>query len=56
MPSPPLIGQAWLATPSLSKRMSFRDHLEWAGAYGGLEIAASFIKQLREDEWYHMGE
>ena len=56
MPSPPLIGQAWLATPSLSKRMSFRDHLEWAGAHGGLEIAASFIKQLREDEWYHMGE
>ena len=35
-PTPPLVGPSWLATPSLSKRMCLREHLDWAEANGGL--------------------
>jgi len=55
-PSPPLTGAAWSATPSLSKRMSFRDHIEWADAHGALNSLVALMKQLQEDDWHHMGD
>ncbi|GEM_PF-701826 len=55
-PTPPLIGPSWLATPSLSKRMCLREHLEWADAKGNLDPVLAFLKQLPEGEWHHMGD
>jgi hypothetical protein len=55
-PTPPLIGQSWQATPSISKRMCLREHLEWADAKGSLESVLSFLRQLPEGEWHHMGD
>jgi hypothetical protein len=55
-PTPPLIGPSWLATPSISKRMCLREHLEWAEAKGSLEPMLAFLKQLPEGEWHHMGD
>lgn len=55
-PTPPLVGPSWLATPSLSKRMCLREHLDWAEANGALGAVLSFLKQLPEEEWHHMGE
>lgn len=54
-PTPPLVGASWQATPSLSKRMCLREHLEWAQAKGCLEPVLSFLRQLPENEWHHMG-
>lgn len=56
LPTPPLVGPSWLATPSLSKRMCLREHLDWAEANGVLGTVLSFLKQLPEEEWHHMGE
>ena len=53
-PSPPLTGSAWIGTPSLSKRMSLRDHIEWAASHGRLDEVFFYLKQLPEDEWHHM--
>lgn len=55
-PAPPLVGAAWLGTPSLPKRMYFREHLEWAAAHGCLEEVFDLMKSLPESEWHHMGE
>lgn len=53
---PVLTGSAWDKTPSLSKRMVFREQLEWAEKHGCLALAAERIKALPEDAWYHMGD
>src|SRR5512140_700081 len=55
-PTPPLVGASWAATPSISKRMCLREHLEWAEAKGSLEPVLAFLKQLAESEWHHMGD
>jgi hypothetical protein len=55
-PAPPLVDAAWDATPSIPKRMCFREHIEWADAHGCLRQVYAFMKSLPEDEWHHMGE
>lgn len=55
-PTPPLVGPSWRATPSLSKRMCLREHLEWAEAKGSLDPVLAFLKELPENEWHHMGD
>lgn len=55
-PPPPLLGAAWNDTPSIPKRMCFREHLEWAETHGCLQQVFSLMKSLPEHEWYHMGE
>jgi hypothetical protein len=55
-PTPPLIGPVWKATPSISKRMCLREHLEWAEASGNLAEVLDFLRQLPEEEWHHMGQ
>jgi hypothetical protein len=55
-PTPPLVGASWQATPSISKRMCLREHLEWAQSKGGLEPVLAFLRQLPEGEWHHMGD
>jgi hypothetical protein len=55
-PVPPLTGPAWSATPSLAKRMSFREHLEWAEAQGALDRVLAMLKDMGEDDWHHMGD
>ncbi|MBI2768071.1 MAG: hypothetical protein HYX47_00470 [Burkholderiales bacterium] len=55
-PPPPITGPAWRATPSMSKRMCMRDHIEWAGQHGGLDEVMAFLKMLPEEQWHHMGD
>jgi hypothetical protein len=55
-PPPPLAGRAWSSTPSLAKRMCLRDHIEWAETHGGLDAVYSFLKDLPEEQWHHMGD
>jgi hypothetical protein len=54
-PAPPT-GAAWAVTPSLTKRLCFREQVEWAERTGTLEAVMSFMQSMSEDEWLHMGE
>ena len=55
-PPPPLIDAAWQGTPSIPKRMCFREHIEWAATHDCLRQVFTFMKSLPESEWHHMGE
>jgi hypothetical protein len=55
LPSPPLVGKAWTSTPSLAKRMCFREQVEWAVAQDRIIAAHTFLKCLREQDWHYMG-
>ncbi len=55
-PPLPLILAAWWDTPALPKMLRFREHLEWASAHGVLDQVHSYLGQLPEGEWHHIGE
>lgn len=55
LPSPPLTGAAWSATPALAKRMCFREQVEWAASHDCVIAAMTFLKGLKEPEWHYMG-
>lgn len=54
-PAPPT-GKAWTVTPALTKRLCFREQIEWAESAGVLESVMSFMQSMAEEEWLHMGE
>ena len=54
-PAPPT-GAAWAVTPPLTKRLCFREQIEWAESAGTLEAVMAFMQSLPEEEWLHMGE
>jgi hypothetical protein len=49
-------GAAWSVTPALTKRLCFREQIEWAEREGVLEAVMDFMQRMQEDEWLHMGE
>ena len=49
-------GAAWAVTPPLTKRLCFREQIEWAERAGALESIMAFMQSLPEEEWLHMGE
>ena len=54
-PMPPT-GAAWAVTPALTKRLCFREQIEWAEHAGVLEDVMAFMQSMAEEEWLHMGE
>jgi len=54
-PVPPL-GAAWSVTPPLTKRLYFREHIEWAQRADVLEDVMAFMQALPESDWLHIGE
>jgi hypothetical protein len=54
-PAAPL-GAAWPVTPPLTKRLCFREQIEWAEKQGVLENAIAFMQAMPEADWLHMGE
>jgi hypothetical protein len=54
-PTPPT-GGAWAVTPPLTKRLCFREQIEWAERAGVLEAVMAFMQSMSEEEWLHMGE
>jgi hypothetical protein len=55
-PPAPVTGAAWAVTPALTKRLCFREQIEWAEREGVLEAAVEFMQSLPEADWLHMGE
>jgi hypothetical protein len=55
-PPVPPTGPAWSKTAPLTKRLLFREHIEWAEAQGALENLMAFMQTMPETDWLHMGE
>ncbi len=53
LPSQPLVGSAWAATPPMAKRMAFHEQLEWAEKNHCLTPVYEFLKTLRDSDWYN---
>src|SRR5665213_4385502 len=55
-PPLPLILAAWHDTPAILKMLRLAEHIEWAAKHGSLEAIGNFLRELREDDWYHIGD
>ncbi len=55
-PPLPLILMAWHDTPGFAKTLRLTEHIEWAATHGALDLVGAFIRDLPEDEWFHLGE
>ena len=55
-PALPLILAAWHDTPALLKMLRLAEHIEWAAQHSALEKVARFLRELREEDWHHVGE
>jgi hypothetical protein len=53
-PALPLILGAWHDTPDFLKMERLVEHIEWAELQGCLDEIATYLRNLREEEWYHM--
>ena len=54
-PSLPMILAGWSAS-NQSKMQCLTEHIEWAEKHDTLEDVASFLRNLGEENWYHVGE
>ena len=55
-PALPLILAAWHDTPAVSKILRLEEHIRWAADNDALEPVAIFIRNLEENDWYHLNE
>jgi len=55
-PPLPLILAAWHDTPALPKMMRLYEHVKWAEKEGQLEEIFTFLKNLKEENWFHLNE
>ena len=55
-PPLPLILAAWHDTPAMLKMLRLAEHIQWAEKHNALELVAVFLRSLREEDWYHVGE
>jgi hypothetical protein len=55
-PPPPLILAAWHDTPAMLKMLRLAEHIEWAAKNGALDSVARFLRELREEDWFHIGD
>ncbi len=55
-PALPLILAAWWDTPALQKMLRLREHIEWASMHGCLDQVFSFLCELTEEQWHHVGD
>jgi hypothetical protein len=54
-PPAPLILAAW-SSPAAQKTNRLAEHIQWAARHGALETVERFLHELREDEWFHIGD
>jgi hypothetical protein len=42
-------------TPALPKMLRLTEHIEWAAQHGALDAVSGFLRELREEDWFHIG-
>lgn len=55
-PALPLILAAWHDSGAMFKTLRLREHIEWARDHGQLEEIGAFVRALREEDWFHIGD
>ena len=55
-PPLPLILAAWHETSAIPKMLRLAEYIEWAAEHGALESVGKFLRELREEDWLHIGE
>src|SRR5687768_14188326 len=55
-PSAPLILGAWNYTSAVDKMLRLSEHIEWADNHSALAAIATFLRNLREEDWHHLGD
>lgn len=55
-PALPLILAAWHNTMPIEKQLRFKEHVLWASEESQLDEVGSYLRSLKENEWYHFGE
>lgn len=55
-PPLPLILAAWHDTPAMPKMLRLAEHIEWAEKHRALEPVGFLLRNLREEDWHHIGE
>ncbi len=53
---PPPVDFPGCETPGILKMISLAEHIQWAAEHGALESVAVFLRGLREEEWFHLGD
>jgi hypothetical protein len=53
-PALPLILAAWHDTPVQAKMQRLADHIRWADKHGRLPQIGTYLRNLREEDWYHL--
>jgi hypothetical protein len=53
LPTPPLTGSAWAATPPSAKRMCFREQAEWAVKNGCVVPCYEFLDKMGKSDWLY---
>lgn len=55
-PPLPLILAAWHETPGMMKMLRLEEHIRWAEKEGVLKEVHDFLKQLKPDDWFCVGD
>lgn len=55
-PSVPLILGAWWHASDRDKSERFHQHIQWANDHGALDSVDSYLRDLKESQWHHLGE
>ena len=55
-PPLPLILAAWHDTPANSKMARLAEHIEWAAKHDAPDSIGQFLRDLREEDWFHVGD
>jgi hypothetical protein len=55
-PPAPLILADWHEATGLQKMLRLETHIEWAHRFGALDKVDAYLRGLREEEWFHLGE
>lgn len=55
-PPLPLILAAWHETVPVEKQLRFKEHIQWAFDNNQIEEVGKYLRSLKEEEWYHLGE
>ena len=55
-PPAPLILAAWHEAPAMLKMTRLAEHIQWAAQHGALGKVDNFLRGLREEDWFHIGD
>lgn len=55
-PALPLILQVWYDASAMSKQLRLMEHLRWAEKENQLNQIFSYLRSLKEEEWFHLND